>query len=118
MLLSVFSFSGNAQNQPKKADIERSSEYSFAIEVNTESTPDDLKDIEKLLKKEYDIQITFENVNIVDKKINGLKMKLINGNQTISRSINNVNTPINPFIINVTDNGDKNYSVSIENKSL
>lgn len=75
---------------------------------------EDLKSIENMLKKDYNIQVTFENVNIVDKKINGLKMKLINGNQRISKTINNKNVPIRPFKITVTDNYDKNLIVTVE----
>ena len=112
LLLSVFSFSGNAQSKPQDEVTQVSEE--FSVEIKAGFTMEDLKSIENMLKKDYNIQATFENVNIVDKKINGLKMKLINGNQRISKTINNKNVPIRPFKITVTDNYDKNLIVTVE----
>ena len=112
LLLSVFSFSGNAQSKPQDEVTQVSEEFSVVIKAGF--TMEDLKSIENMLKKDYNIQVTFENVNIVDKKINGLKMKLINGNQRISKTINNKNVPIRPFKITVTDNYDKNLIVTVE----
>src|SRR5690606_29763457 len=99
-----------AQDSFKTENVEKT----FAIEVNAETSLNDLKAIEKMLLDDYNITINFENVKIENDKIVALRMQMINGSQSFMKSINNFNAPIKPFKIKVTTKLDGKYYASLD----
>lgn len=99
-----------AQDSFKTENVEKT----FAIEVNAETSLNDLKAIEKMLLDDYNITINFENVKIENDKIVALRMQMINGSQSFMKSINNFNAPIKSFKIKVTTKLDGKYYASLD----
>ena len=75
----------------------------FSVEVNANTTMDELIEIEELLKNDYHVTVIFEDVKMENQKIVALRMRLINGNQSFMKSVNNFNMPINSFKITLTE---------------
>lgn len=100
---------------------------SFTVEINADTTFEDLTLIEKMLKDNYNVDISFNDVRIENNKITALRMKMMNGNQSFMKSIQNNNSPIDSFKIVIhkedgrnivaIDNGYENPFQSIGNAS-
>lgn len=113
---SLIHFANFAQEN-SKTPFSENFETTFSIEVNADTSLDDLTQIEKMLKNDYNATIVFEYVKIVDKKIIALRMKLQNGNQSFMKSISNSNTPIDSFKINLKKIAKNQYYISIEDEN-
>lgn len=114
-LLVFLGFNSFAQDT-KPTNNQEAVQTTFSVEINADTTLEDLKKIEQMLKDDYNVTVNFENVKIVDEKIVSIRMQLVNGNQSFMKSIDNVNRPIDPFSINLTgDNG--NHYVSVKGNS-
>ncbi len=85
----------------------------FSVEINAGTTLEDLKKIEEMLLNDYKVKVLFENVRIEDDKIVALRMQLINGNQSLLKSIDNYNVPIKAFKINLTESNPGAYKATI-----
>lgn len=112
----MFSGIGFAQ-EAQSAHTVDSVQTTFSVEINADTTLKDLKEIEEMLQKNYNIHVTFENVKTIDDKIVAIRMQLINGNQSFMRSIKNSDRAIDPFAIRITKiQGDK-YDVQLATNS-
>lgn len=115
MYFLPFLFLSFAQDRTAEPQTEKTKK-TFSVEVNSSNTIEELTQIEKMLKDEYNITLSFKDVKITDGKIVALKMKLQNGRQSFTRSVENVNVPIDAFTIRVEERGPQQYHVSIENQ--
>ncbi len=116
--IALFGFLGfnSFAQESKPANNQEAVQTTFSVEINADTTLDDLKKIEQMLKDDYNVTVNFENVKIVDEKIVSIRMQLVNGNQSFMKSIDNVNRPIDPFSINLTGDNGKHY-VSVKGNS-
>lgn len=116
--IALFGFLGfnSFAQESKPTNNQEAVQTTFSVEINADTTLDDLKKIEQMLKDDYNITVNFENVKIVDEKIVSIRMQLVNGNQSFMKSIDNVNRPIDPFLINLTGDNGKHY-VSVKGNS-
>lgn len=116
--IALFGFLGynSFAQENKPAKNQEAVQTTFSVEINADTTLDDLKKIEQMLKDDYNVTVNFENVKIVDEKIVSIRMQLVNGNQSFMKSIDNVNRPIDPFSINLTGDNGKHY-VSVKGNS-
>lgn len=112
IFIALFSFNGLAQEMEKSSNIKTT----FSVEVNANTTLKELKEIEEFLKNDYDVTVTFEDVKIENQKIVGLKMRLVNGNQSFMKTVNNSKMPIDTFKITLTEVTKGAYIASIENE--
>ncbi len=110
-IFPLFSF---AQDHNTKDPITQSTKKTFSVEINCNNTVDELAQIEKMLNDDYNISLTFKDVKVVDGKIIALKMKLRNGTQSFTKSVENINVPIDPFTIHIEDRGQQQYHVTVE----
>ena len=106
-------FNGFAQ-ESKSENNQETVQTTFSVEINADTTLEDLKKIEQMLKDDYNVEVNFENVKIVDNKIVSIRMKLVNENQSFMKSIDNVNRPIDPFSINLTASENGKHYVSLK----
>lgn len=114
-LLVFLGFNSFAQDT-KPTNNQEAVQTTFSVEINADTTLEDLKKIEQMLKDDYNVTVNFENVKIVDEKIVSIRMQLVNGNQSFMKSIDNINRPIDPFSINLTGDNGKHY-VSVKGNS-
>lgn len=100
-----------AQEQPtKEVEIEKV-ETTFSVEINADTTLDDLEFIKKTLNTEFNTEFNFQEVQFADNKIVGLKITLKNEKQTYKKSIANGNKPISPFTITLKSINDNDYQI-------
>ena len=110
LVLPFFSF---AQDRNPESEVQNT-KTTFSVEINSKTTRDELTRIEEMFKEEYNINLSFEDVKTADKKIIAFKMKLQNGKQSITKSVQNTNVPIDAFTIHIEDRGSQKYHVTIE----
>ena len=116
--IALFGFLGfnSFAQESKPTNNQEAVQTTFSVEINADTTLDDLKKIEQMLKDDYNVTVNFENVKIVDEKIVSIRMQLVNGNQSFMKSIDNINRPIDSFSINLTDDKGNHY-VSVKGNS-
>lgn len=113
LLFTTTPFRINAQINQDQMDTINTT---FSIEINADNTLEELTQIEKMLKEQYNTTVTFEDVKIDTNKIVALRMKLVNKNQSFMKTIDNGNLPIDPFRIIINEKENQNW-VSIDDKS-
>lgn len=96
-----------AQPQPQN------SSHTFTVEINADNTFEELEEIQRFLKEDYNVEIHFTDVNIKDNKIYGIKLTLKNDNQSLMKSIQNNFQPIAPFQIVLKQMGNTKYHIAI-----
>lgn len=111
IFMTLASFNGWTQETEKNNNIKTT----FSVEVNANTTMDELEEIEELLKNDYHVTVIFEDVKMENQKIVALRMRLINGNQSFMKSVNNLNMPINSFKITLTETTNGTYIASVDN---
>ena len=117
--IALFTFSAfnSFAQETKWENNQQAVQKSFSVEINADTSIEDLKNIEKMLKDDYNVAVNFENVKIVDDKIVSIRMQLVNENQSFMKSIDNVNRPIDPFSIKLTADVSGKYYVSFNGNS-
>ncbi len=115
----LFTFSGfnSFAQETKSGNNQEVVQTTFSVEINADTTLEDIKNIEKMLKDDYNVAVNFENVKIVDDKIVSIRMQLVNQNQSFMKSIDNVNRPIDAFSINLTATENGKHYVSVKGNS-
>lgn len=116
MLVLVFFtfFVATAQEQAtKKVEIEKV-ESTFSVEINADTTLDDLAFIKKTLNTEFNTEFNFQNVQFIDNKMVGLKVTLKNEKQSYMKSIANGTKPITPFTITLKTINDEDYQIVMD----
>lgn len=96
-----------AQPQPQN------SSHTFTVEINADNTFEELEEIQRFLKEDYNVSIHFTDVNIKDDKIYGIKLTLKNENQSLMKSVQNNFKPIDAFQIVLKQINDKKYHIAI-----
>ena len=109
LFVSIISFA-LATAQEKQSNVP-TKETTFSVEVNSKTTFDELKEIERMLKEDYNVNVLFEDVKMVKEEISSIRLQIKNDNQSLMKSIQNYNAPIDPFKIVLKDVGKGNYSV-------
>lgn len=112
-LLMFFNVSSLSAFSQTKSDETNQVMKTFSVEINADTSLDELIEIEKMLQEEYETTVHFENVKIENKKIVALRMKLSNKNQSYMKSINNGSLPIDTFKIIIDQKEQQNW-VSID----
>lgn len=110
LVLPFFSFSQDRTAEPATQNVKTT----FSVEINSKTTPEELTRIEKMFKEDYNMSLSFGDVKIIHKNIVSFKMKLQNGKQSITKSVQNTNVPIDTFSIHLEDRGFRKYHVTIE----
>ncbi len=116
-LLFIFTGFNSFSQQTKPTNGQEFVQKTFSVEINADTTLDDLKKIEQMLRNGYNVSVAFENVEIVDDKIVSIRMQLVNGNQSFMKSVNNYNRAIDPFSITLTEDGIGKYYASLQGNS-
>lgn len=109
LFVSIISFA-LATAQEKQSNVP-TKETTFSVEVNSKTTFDELKEIERMLKEDYNVNVLFEDVKMVKEEISSIRLQIKNDNQSLMKSIQNYNAPIDPFKIVLKEVGKGNYSV-------
>jgi len=111
------SITGNAQESTRKVEIVKE-ETTFSVEITADTTPDELASIKKILKKEFNITASFEDVEVVNNKITKIKMKLIGKSQSFIKSLDSHRLgAIEPFKITLKNTGEDHYRIVTEEKN-
>lgn len=106
LVLGISSAQEKQSNVPTK-------ETTFSVEINSKTTFDELKEVERMLKEDYNVNVLFEDVKMVNEEISSIRLQIKNDNQSLMKSIQNYNAPIDPFKIFLKEVDKGNYSVSI-----
>lgn len=116
MLFNVGSFSAFSQI---KDDGNNDVLKKFSVEINADTSLDELIEIEKMLQEKHETFVRFEDVKIENKKIVSLRMKLSNKHQSYMKSIYNSNLPIDTFKIIIDKKSQQNWvTIDNENRSI
>lgn len=115
----LFTFSGfnSFSQETKTTKNQEAVQITFSVEINADTTLEDLKKIEQMLQDDYNVAVTFENVKVVDDKIVSIRMQLVNENQSFMKSITNFNRPIDPFTISLTADASGKYYAHLKGSS-
>src|SRR5690606_11812610 len=81
--------------------------------INADNTFEELEEIQRFLKEDYNVSIHFTDVNIKDDKIYGIKLTLKNENQSLMKSVQNNFKPIDSFQIVLKQINNKKYHIAI-----
>ena len=101
-------------NAQQKTSISPTTETTFTVEINSKTTFDELKEIERMLREDYKVSVSFEEVNLTDNQITSIREQIKNDNQSLMKSIQNLNAPIHPFqiVLKETDKGKYNVTLA------
>lgn len=110
-------YAGTAQESTKEVKVETESiETTFSVEINADTTPEDLEFLKKIFREDFNTTITFEDVKMIDNKIVALKLKVFNENQSYMKSVIGT-TPISPFSITVKATDDEKFRIDLNQQN-
>lgn len=110
--LVSFNFYAQSTTQPSMI-----TETTFSVEVNAQTTFDELKEIERMLQNDYQVSVTFDEVKRTNDQISSIRLIVKNKQQSLMKSIHNYNAPIEPFKIVLKQRNDGSYSVAFGEES-